>query len=220
MAEAGMGADHMIGRAVDGSGRKTGDALPKDRVGFETDRRTAGSPNRLNTNSGCRRSVHSRRHLPDRHGIHVEHDGPGRMPRVHPVNPLPRQIGRCGEVLVTGRELRLQSSHPAGARGLPGYGAPADNPSHRGIASRAVGVGGDSATVEPELQAAVEIEPKRPVNRFTRRVRHMPRPKMRSRHCFLVTEPTDQSHQLMEPHGKCGLTVLLQTFHAFRDFVR
>ncbi len=35
------------------------------------------------------------------------------------------------------------------------------------------GVGGDSATVEPELQAAVEIKPKRPVNRFTRRVRHM-----------------------------------------------
>ncbi len=62
------------------------------------------------------------------------------MPRVHPVNPLPRQIGRCGEVLVTGRELRLQSPHPVGARGLPGYGAPADNPSHRGIASRAAGV--------------------------------------------------------------------------------
>ncbi len=38
MAEAGMGADHMIGWAADGSGRKAGDALPKDRVGFETDR--------------------------------------------------------------------------------------------------------------------------------------------------------------------------------------
>jgi len=49
-------------------------------------------------------------------------------------------------------------------------------------AGRQSGVGGDSATVERELQAAVEIEPKRPVNRFTRRVRHMPRPKMRSRH--------------------------------------
>ncbi len=162
------------------------------------------------------------------------------MPRVHPVNPLPRQIGRCGEVLVTGKELRLQSPHPAGACGLPGYGAPADNPSHCGIASRAVGVvyvliateaaedglakqsrhrvptvlagaridrlmaghvrqaervirlaagrpsgvGGDSGTVERELQAAVETEPKRHINRFTRRVRHMPRPKMRSRHWF------------------------------------
>ncbi len=103
------------------------------------------------------------------------------------------------------------SAGSAGARGLPGYGAPADNPSHRGISSRAVGVvyvlmaghvrqaervirlaagrpsgvGGDSATVELKLQAAVEIEPKRPVNRFTRRVHHMPRPKMRSRHFFL-----------------------------------
>ena len=160
------------------------------------------------------------------------------MPRVPPVNPLPRQIGRCGEVLVTGRELCLQSPHTDGAHGLPGYGATVDNPSHRGIASRAVGVvyvliateaaedgsakqsrhrvpavlagaridrlmaghvrqaeraiklaagrpsgvGGDSATVELELQAAIEIEPKRPVNRFTRRVRHMPRHKMRSRH--------------------------------------
>ncbi len=131
-------------------------------------------------------------------------------------------------------------AHPAGARGLPGYGAPVDNPSHRGIASRVVGVvyvliateaaedgsaqqsrhrvqavlagarigrlmaghvrqaerviklaagrqagvGGDSATVELKLQAAVEIEPKRPINRFTHRVRHMPRPKMRSRHWF------------------------------------
>ncbi len=49
-------------------------------------------------------------------------------------------------------------------------------------AGRPSGVGGDSATMEPGLQAAVEIEPKRPVNRFTRRVRHMPRPKIRSRH--------------------------------------
>ncbi len=162
------------------------------------------------------------------------------MPRVPPVNSLPRQIGRCGEVLVPGKEL-LSPIAPSGrARGLPGYGAPADNPSHCGIASRAVGVvyvlmateaaedglakqsnhrvptvlagaridrlmaghvrqaervirlaagrpsgvGGDSSTVELELQAAVEIEPKRPVNRFTRRVRHMPRPKMRSRHFF------------------------------------
>ena len=52
-------------------------------------------------------------------------------------------------------------------------------------AGRPSGVDGDSSTVERELQAAVEIEPKRPVNRFTRRVRHMPRPKMRSRHFFL-----------------------------------
>ncbi len=51
-------------------------------------------------------------------------------------------------------------------------------------AGRQSDVGGDSATVERELQAAVEIEPKRPINRFTRRVRHMPRPKMRSRHWF------------------------------------
>ncbi len=133
------------------------------------------------------------------------------MPRVPPVNPLPRQIGRCGEVLFTGKELCLQSPHPAGACGLPGYGAPADNPviacrpflpvrgsrmlmaGHvrqaerviRLAAGRPSGVGGDSATVEPEIQAAVEIEPKRHINRFTRRVRHMPRPKMRSRHFFL-----------------------------------
>ncbi len=128
----------------------------------------------------------------------------------------------------------------AGARGLPDYGAPADNPSHRGIASRAdgvvyvlmateaaedgsakqsrhrvptvlagarvdklmaghvrqaerviklaagrpSGVDDDSATVELKLQAAAEIEPKRPVNRFTRRFCHMPRPKMRSRYWF------------------------------------
>ncbi len=43
-------------------------------------------------------------------------------------------------------------------------------------AGRPSGVGGDSATVERELQAAVEIEPKRHLNRFTRRARHMPRP--------------------------------------------
>ena len=38
MAEAGMGADHVIGWAADGSSRKAGDALLKDHVGFETDR--------------------------------------------------------------------------------------------------------------------------------------------------------------------------------------
>ena len=51
-------------------------------------------------------------------------------------------------------------------------------------AGRQSDVGGDSATVERELRAAVEIEPKRHINRFTRRIRHMPRPKMRSRHWF------------------------------------
>ncbi len=30
------------------------------------------------------------------------------MPRMHPVNPLPRQISQCGEVLVGGKELSLE----------------------------------------------------------------------------------------------------------------
>ncbi len=46
------------------------------------------------------------------------------MPRVHPVNPLPRQIGRCGEVLVTGKELCLQSPHPAGHAACPATARP------------------------------------------------------------------------------------------------
>ncbi len=60
-----------------------------------------------------------------------------------------------------------------------------NNPVIKLAAGRQSGVGGDSATVELELQAAVAIEPKRLINRFTRRVRHMPRHKMRSRHFFL-----------------------------------
>ncbi len=71
--------------------------------------------------------------------------------------------------------------------------------------SRQAGVGGDSATAELELQAAVEIEPKRPVNRFTRRVRHMPRPKMRSRHCFLMTEPTIKHINQLSHMGNAAL---------------
>ena len=44
------------------------------------------------------------------------------------------------------------------------------------------GVGGDPGAMKPELQAAVEIKPQRPVLRFTRRVRHLFRLKVPSTH--------------------------------------
>ncbi len=163
-----------------------------------------------------------------------------------PVEHKQRIAAGAGEVPIPGGACLIAMESMSSTMALGGCRAPADNPSHRGIASRAVGVvyvlmateaaedglakqsrhrvpavlagaridrlmaghvrqaervirlaagrpsgvGGDSGTVELELQAAVETEPKRPVDRFTRRVRHMPRPKMRSRHCFLMTEPT------------------------------
>ncbi len=167
---------------------------------------------------------------PDRHGIHGEHDGPGRMPRVHPINPLPRQIGRCGEVLVTGKELCLQSPHPAVARGLPGYGAPADNPSHRGIASRAggivyvlmaghvrqaerviklaagrlSGVGGDSGTVDSSFRRRSKSSRRGPSTGSSAGFAICRAPKC-AQDIFSYDGTDDQSHQSMEPYGKCGV---------------
>jgi hypothetical protein len=72
--------------------------------------------------------------------VHVEHDCLGRMPPMHPINPLPRQIGQRGEVLVGGKELRLEAPHLAGGSGLLCNSVTADNPAHRRIASQAIGV--------------------------------------------------------------------------------
>ncbi len=175
------------------------------------------------------------------------------MPRVPPVNPLPRQIGRCGEVFVTGRELCLQSPHTDGAHGLPGYGATVDNPSHRGIASRAVGVvyvliateaaEDGSAKQSPhrvpavlagaridrlmaghvrQAERAMSVVIPQPWNSsFRRRSKSSRRgPSTGSPAGFAICRATkcaqdiashhgtdDQSHQSMEPYGKCGVNV-------------
>ncbi len=239
MAEAGMGADHVIGWAADGSGRKVGDALPKDRVGFETDRipvvlgcvpdrRTAGSPNRLNNKQrmaagagevpilggacliamesmssttalgGCRacpRSIH----CPDRSAGAGRFSSPARNSVSNrPIRPLhaacpakarPPTIHRIAGSH-PGRSASFTSSWPprrpktdrrnspviACRPFLPVRGSAGSWPamsvkpsaSSSSRPGRPSGVGGDSATVERELQAAVEIETKRHLNRFTR----------------------------------------------------
>ena len=51
-----------------------------------------------------------------------------------------REISQCGEVLVGGKEHRLEASHLAGRCRSFRNGTTADNPAHRRITSQAVGV--------------------------------------------------------------------------------
>jgi len=46
--------------------------------------------------------------------VHVQHDGRLRPPRMHSVNPGPRQIGQCREVGLDGQPTGLEPAHLAG----------------------------------------------------------------------------------------------------------
>ena len=60
--------------------------------------------------------------------IHAQHDGLEQMPCMHSVNPLPREISQCSEVLVDGKERRLEASHLAGRCRSFRISTPTDNP--------------------------------------------------------------------------------------------
>ena len=65
--------------------------------------------------------------------VHVEHDAVRRAAAMHPVDPLPGEIGERGEVLITRQPLRLEAPHLAGGGRLLRHGPTADNPAHRRI---------------------------------------------------------------------------------------
>ncbi len=245
----------MIGWAADGSGRKAGDALPKDRVGFETDR--------IPVALGCvpdRRPVEHKQPMaagagegpipsgayltamgrPDCHGIRVEHDGPGRMPRVHPVNPLPRQIGRCGGRLSSpvGNSVSNCPIRPAHAA-CPATARP---PTIHRIAGStgswpAMSVKPNASLSSRQAGHPASVVIPQPWNpSFRRRSKSSRRgPSTGSPAGFAICRApkcaqdigshhrtNDQSHQSMESYGKCklkyaGRSVSLGFFRSFCD---
>jgi hypothetical protein len=62
--------------------------------------------------------------------IHIEDDGPRRAPARNGVDPLPRETGERGEVLVTREPFRLEPPHLAGRGRIALDGLAADEPAH------------------------------------------------------------------------------------------
>jgi len=59
---------------------------------------------------------------------------------LHAVDPAPRKIRERRQVGRRRHRARLEAAHLTRGRGLLHYGAPTDDPAHRGIAPEAVGV--------------------------------------------------------------------------------
>ena len=57
---------------------------------------------------------------------------------MHPVYPLPGQIGKCGAVLIGGRNRRLEAPHLAARGRLFGDGIAANDPPHDRIEAQPI----------------------------------------------------------------------------------
>ncbi len=75
---------------------------------------------------------------------------------MNPVDPKPGQIGKGGDVVVSGQKLRLEASHLASGRGLLRHGSASNNPPHGRIVSEAVGVVHILIAAEPPERGLTE----------------------------------------------------------------
>ena len=82
-------------------------------------------------------------------GLQVENHLFRRTAVVNPVDPKPGQIGKGGDVVVSGQKLRLEASHLARRCGLLGHGSASNNPPHGRIMPEAVGVVDVLVAAEP-----------------------------------------------------------------------
>jgi hypothetical protein len=72
--------------------------------------------------------------------IHVEHDASRRTATMNAVDPLAGQIGESGKVLFRCEPARLEAAHLARRCRCPQRRLAANNPTHRGIMTQALGV--------------------------------------------------------------------------------
>ena len=72
--------------------------------------------------------------------VHVKDDHLRRVPVMHTVDPLPGKIGKRGEVLLGGQNLRLEAPHLTGRGSLFRDSIAADDPPHDRVEAEPVGI--------------------------------------------------------------------------------
>jgi hypothetical protein len=72
--------------------------------------------------------------------VDVENDHLRRFPRVHPIDPGPRQIGQRPEIVRVGQPSRLEAAHLADRCGGAGETSPIDDGAHRWIDGEPFGI--------------------------------------------------------------------------------